>query len=732
MRRLILALEFLIVLLCGAAVAWAAAPCRQQKEDEPMAVKIYQKGGTQIRTYELSGAIDLNLTAQRSRLREGSASVLLGLDNTRPGMLRSANPRKPLSVSSPDGADIVFAQGSDISGRYTDVQADEFDTTDYVATANPATELVISAVGIGKGIIFNQDMVGGVLILDNDGSELFHHKIASVDTTTVTDDTLTFERTSAVQFLTGNTFAILWEKGYDKRGIWLSDGRRIYLVQNDAVVKYLDLGTDNALGTQWHGSRISHGVFLFVNPKYAPRVIALDAAVAGASENLTQLAGLSLPEAENDRTVHASTIADVTGGDIGDVGIYRVRIRFVDQRSGAVSKFVQIHATTVIGSDDFVSITETSRKVLLTLQAVSYANRDNIPNVARATHIQIYRTIEDGVSYFLERNLPISRDGNWIENGTVDLKLSNAALINRPPLNPLEESAGGLPPIGRKVTSISGITIIAGKAEDEHVDPVLLSDKAADTPGAEHQHEIEWPNVEDDNTVYPSSLIGFFPESFNPSDKRRLSDIGDGFQNFGTAGNIAVAVMREGAYRLKIVGTALLKTTIGERGIGTPWPESVVSVGKFVMWASPRGIIAYDTLFDQGTGGYQYLVSVSGESLEKWLSEAYRLGEEVYCGYDARDDILRVRRVPQFSTQYGSVQINDILRRAYQTIETNQTAQNEFSSELHDECAGAQAIIGAPTAMGHREATQEAVDWLEAIWPPPWTQGAPSPPLSQE
>lgn len=621
-------------------------------------------------TYDHNQVVDLNLTAQRSHLPDGAASILIGLDNTRPGRLRTADPRKPLSVASPNTDPITFAQGSDFSGRYTSVQADEFDTTDYVATANPATALVISAVGLNKGIIFNQDMVGGLLILDTQDSELYVHKIASVDTTTVANDTVTFERASAVQFATGNTFAILWEKEYDKRGIWLTDGRRIFLVQNDTIVKFLDIGTDTALGSKWHGSRISRGEYMFVNDLYAPRIISLNDEAAGSTQDLSQLAGMSVPEAEIDRTLHASDLTtETTGGFIELDGDYRVRIRFVDEKSGAVSKFVQLHTTSVIGSDDFIVVPSgtTTNKLILDFQAATYTattGEDDIPNVPRATHIEIYRTDEGGVSYWLERSLPISRDGNYIENGDVDLKLANASLYNRKPLNILDEAHGGLPPIGRKITSIDGVTLIAGKASDSHVDVNVFSNRAADdTPiDAAHTHELSWPVVEDDNTVYPSALDAFLPESFNPQDKLRLSDIGDSFQNFGTAGGIAVAVMTEGAYRLQAVGTSLIKTTIGERGIGTAWPESVVSVGKYVIWASPKGMIAYDTLFDRSTGGYEYLSSKSGEFLESYLAEAFVLQDDIFCGYDQRDDILRVRRVSNLFGPYKSVQINDIIK----------------------------------------------------------------------
>lgn len=642
-----------------------------------MSQKKYNKGGALMWTYDHNQIVDLNLTAQRSHLADGTASILIGMDNTRPGVLRSADPRKPLSVSSPDSADIVFAQGSDFSGRYTNVQADEMGS-DYSIITGPngnAASLAITPVGFNKGIRFSADMVGGIVVLDTGATEPYQNKIASTSSTFgQPNDTINFARESAVNtWSTGDTFAILWEKEYDKRGIWMTDGRRIYLVQNDTVTKYLDIGTDAALGTKWHGTKISTGEFMFVNDLYAPRVISLNAEAAGSDEDLSQLAGMSVPESETDRTNHASDLTtSSTGGFIDPStggGVYRVRIRFVDERSGTASRFVQLHATAIVGSDDFISVPDTTdtNKLIVDFQSATYSadnvtQEDNIPNVPRATHIEIYRTDEGGVNYWLERSLPIARDGNYIENSDSDLTIPDTTLFNRKPLNILDERHGGLPPIGRKITSISGVTLIAGKANDARADVVLFSNKAEDPIVDTHTHELPWPTVEDDNTVYLSALDAFLPESFSPQDKLRLSDIGDSFQNFGTAGGIAVAVMTEGAYRLQAVGLSLVKTTIGERGIGTAWPESVISVGKYVIWASPKGMIAYDTLFDRATGGYEYLASRSGEFLESWLAEAFLLQDDIFCGYDQRDDILRVRRSAKVFTPYSAVQVGDYIK----------------------------------------------------------------------
>ena len=845
-----------------------------------MQMTSHNKGRVRLQRYELlDPLLDLNLTADRRYLPPGTASVLIGVDNSRIGRLVSSNPRKPLGVSSPNTDNIVTASESEFQGRFTSIFQDEFNLLDYSETSD-ADDLVIAPSGFENLLSWNSDMEGGIIVVEGLANVPFFYGYISnyddFDGLTFTNSLISAIDTGATE-VAGYEFTILYEKYYDKRGIWFADGRRIFLLNNGSITKYIDLGTNDALAQEWFGSRISSGMFMFVCPKYPPRIVKLNDPPVGAqktmivgatagsevdcdtateyatatsyaddgasgtvrttimtddlyvsetgtllktnclkveydtgfaaltvgdsvvlrvgtvtaagnlaivpytdansvsatltnqvfvpavtagldisfplsqtfidalgeqatdgwhlritayddegtqvaisevdyktkttdisattssvaaavttpwgsaasgdtiewiegnnagetrtlnsassnslgwatvlgsatatgdsfriiyanpSDDLTRYAGIASVDNGLDKAEYKVTMVAAAGGSITGPGEYRVRIRQKDSVTGAVSSFVDVAQSATLVSEDFHISAAASDKITITINASGTGVM--VPNYPRATHYEVYRTEQAGTTFYLDRTVFIDRDGDDLAT-TIVLTQDDVDLAFNTALTSDDLTLGGLPPIGKRVASIAGVTLIAGKADDGHVDPAFNATGSTTTT-------VDWPVVTDDETVYPSSLTSVQPESFNISDKRRLSNSGDTFQNFAVAGDVTVAVMKEGAHKIAVSGSALVITVIGEHGIGTPWPNSVIGIGQFAVWATPSGVKIYDTKYDVETGMLDYLTSKSGETMQFWLKEAFDNSDDVYCGYDNRNDVLRIRRVASDAT----------------------------------------------------------------------------------
>jgi len=81
-----------------------------------------------------------------------------------------------------------------------------------------------------------------------------------------------------IDALAGFNFSIVWTEYFDKRGLWVSNGQKFWLLQNGRYTKFLDLtAASGTLGIAWRGTQISPNVFMFVHPQFPPRIIPLEA-----------------------------------------------------------------------------------------------------------------------------------------------------------------------------------------------------------------------------------------------------------------------------------------------------------------------------------------------------------------------------------------------------------------------------------------------------------------------
>ncbi len=287
-------------------------------------------------------------------------------------------------------------------------------------------------------------------------------------------------------------FFILYTKQFDKRGIWVTNGRKFWLLQGAAFVLYMDLGADVYLGLRWHMTRIANNLVLFVNDKYPPRVLRLDAGAlaSGATSGDETLAGLVTPvrsdESGTDRSWQMS--ADVNAGSI-PTGDFKIKIRAVNLDDGAESEFVDVYKQTT--SSKVLTVSTANSQI-----AVWSAGRATFaiwspPVQDRYTHVEVWRTISNGSDYFLEHRSEIARlknevkepdavprdyqlVGRAIDSGELNFQctLSDADLVaSGDILTNVEVLAGGHPPICRKSLSLFGVTICGGRALDTAVDP---------------------------------------------------------------------------------------------------------------------------------------------------------------------------------------------------------------------------------------------------------------------
>jgi hypothetical protein len=153
-----------------------------------------------------------------------------------------------------------------------------------------------------------------------------------------------------------------------------------------------------------------------------------------------------------------------------------------------------------------------------------------------------------------------------------------------------------------------------------------------------------WPFISSDEEVWYSRTDVFAPESFS-SRLLLLSRRGDIFRRAVLAGNYAVVVMDQSVHLLFLNGTTVLKDTIGDVGIGTPWEDSVAVLDNTVLWATAQGIrvlqVASETNVDGNRATLSWLTDLRFES---WFREAAQNGDRVDTGVDRTNQTFRFRR----------------------------------------------------------------------------------------
>jgi len=194
--------------------------------------------------------------------------------------------------------------------------------------------------------------------------------------------------------------------------------------------------------------------------------------------------------------------------------------------------------------------------------------------------------------------------------------------------------------------------------------------------------EIRYPAIESDEDVWYSRTDLFGPENFPPQ-VLSLSKRGDVFRRAVVVGNLAVAVMDQGVHLIYRSGSILAKETVGETGLGTPWADSVIVIGRTVYWATALGFRGLSVSDDPDQAGLRGRSAyLTPPELSRWFQDAFRAGDTIDSGYDPTWQAIRVRRTAVSGVvqtlQYG-------LRTEKWTLLDDDTGQRYATARLGDE-----------------------------------------------
>jgi len=333
------------------------------------------------------------------------------------------------------------------------------------------------------------DVVGGYVYQDYDArnnTPPILGKITAISTTTNADDTITFtpDTGHATNVM---KFSVVYRVKSSKLGIWVTNGRKFWLLSGGVWTLYLDLGYDSYIGTQWHVCRIASHLVMFVSDTYVPRIVRLSDSEASeiAQADLPDcdgsLAGLVAPkkpeeyetsgnqDGNEDKSWRAAKT--LSAGDLG-TGTYRILVRAVNVDDGAESECVPVYDN---GDLDDQDIANDGKTIAVWSPCRDASGHWVCPYHSRWTHIQIWRTAVDGAAYFLERQIelpsPFSEWGGgsfWrlVADDVAACQLSDTALAANTQLSANDLLAGKPPPICKRALSVLGVTICFGAASD--------------------------------------------------------------------------------------------------------------------------------------------------------------------------------------------------------------------------------------------------------------------------
>lgn len=470
--------------------------------------------------------LDFDPTSDRWLLKDGQASVVVGRDIVHPKTFRTWPGRLPVGQIIDGGYPVTDAAGIDFIGFATMRYADFYHIANYYT--GTATTLQIRKVNPHTGALsWPTEMIGSRLVVapDNrpsDDNQPAIATISAITTTTFENDTLewdSFYMDSGFSWSANDKFEIYYPKHFDRRGIWVTNGRDFWLLHGATFTKYLTI-SDAPYGTRWSIAKIHPQVLLLTSPSYPPHVIRLNEAedtIASLGDATTipndaNWAGCQPPyrNRQTDLETGGSRLASVSDGSKGiglpttidDVAAirswrmvpsntggyilgfpgleYRVLVRAVNLVENLYSEFVPVWNNGDL-TKDYVLIesgTTNSIKVLSQMDIGPCLS-------ARWTHIEIWRTDATG-TYFRERQICIAADlmrqaneAGGVDDGGVNQQLVSGqsealhvcTLSDRslsaycPLLDSETQRQGGLPPICRKAVSLKGVTFCFGKAD---------------------------------------------------------------------------------------------------------------------------------------------------------------------------------------------------------------------------------------------------------------------------
>lgn len=332
------------------------------------------------------------------------------------------------------------------------------------------------------------DMKGGVVLINEDG------RIANAGYGTVDAVATSFEESDTLRLaITGVTptdtykLAVIYEKQADIGGAWLTDGRKFWLVSSGESTLWLDLGTDDYLGQSWSIVQARPGTFLLFNPNTYPR--AINMAYGDPVPAISAFAGCLplhwLPELSGKKS-SANDIRPVTmalktsyGTGMLVAGQYRIKVRPVNVIDGLEGPMLDVAS----GADAQVFyLAPANTTDGFVLKTWDFNLRGSVFGLSlfsgRWTHIELWRTIGNGATYFLETRIAVHGRRNEQDDDSPELwrilSGSSTLCVNTPSLSDVDLQAlsimsvddllfGWPPPICQDAVNVGGVTYCAGK-----------------------------------------------------------------------------------------------------------------------------------------------------------------------------------------------------------------------------------------------------------------------------
>ena len=497
-----------------------------------------------VRVYQLANPmVQLDVTSDPWNVDKDSASLVIGRNVVHPGVFGPEGGRFPVGSSIPESdRPVVAAFGLDfkdpvrirfrdsatergdqgvgavIIPRYTVTEVDTDNDGVNDATAVKRLPQATHELVNRYPTAWPAEMVDALFFENEDGriGEIQKGRILDIVTTTEIDDTIRVRPVGLLTLTASDanedyklTSVYIAER--DLRGVLATNGRKFWIIQSGSAQQVLDLGSDDFLGLTWDMARIHPHLIMLTHPKYAPRILRLDAELGNTTVATNEsLAGLITPtkpefeEYPGEQIKTSWAMAATTGGNItglaaGDGGASeeakcRIKVRGVNLEDNAESEFVDVYAGQTLL--DYLSVAEGNLVYVFNYripQTTGVQKDWSPPFHERWTHLEVWRTTALGVDYFLEKRVTIidqqnewaSADGNIVEvlitqdvtapgtNGDLQTcALSDEDLTGLPQMLRADRNSGRTPPICQRVASLEGVTICGGKADAGYTNPV--------------------------------------------------------------------------------------------------------------------------------------------------------------------------------------------------------------------------------------------------------------------
>ena len=430
--------------------------------------------------------LKLDLNSDRWNLKPGECSIIKGRDVIVPGKFRVEGGRRPIVTTAHGSTALVNAWGVDIRASIARRFSDWYSTAKYTGTTSQLVSLFATSP-------FNSDMVGGTLARDPDDLGVFNDvqttNIASIDTTTITDDTLNLSPQISGWTTEIHNFVINYSSVETMRGIFCTDGRRFWLFSQGSYTELIDLGSDDYLGDDWDMTKIADDRVLFVSPKHAARVIRAGFAPASTAATDETLAGclpIERPIAIDLANITEDYANDFTGftsgGEMSD-GKFKALLRTISIDEQLESILIPVYDTSASPVTDYIELSGTNGNGSVSIETDQTMNASLTPppQHQRWTNYQVWRTTNNTSDYYLEQEiLHVGPLSGWTGSARQPLLSTTSKELSLP-----DDTVGGLstlvandfrygfpPPMCRKVITLKGVTICAGAADDTVVLPV--------------------------------------------------------------------------------------------------------------------------------------------------------------------------------------------------------------------------------------------------------------------